>query len=461
MTARFALALLLATSVHADEVEQRLRARLASSERLMQRLVKLTDGTGPRLTGSLALTEAHRYCAGEFQRMGLAVALEPFDLPVSWTRGPASARLLRPSEQELPVAQVGWTPATPGPIEGRLVSFAPRDASQKAAFAGKLSGAIVLLGEPATDLEPLMMEPPLRLQRPPKTVAEAAEPTAEWLAFLQAEGAAAYLCDSGKPPGLFNMEARAEAAFRRRSLLPGAFVTHEQYLQLFRLAAREAVARLSLEGRLGPAAEVLNTRAELRGREAPDEIVLVAAHLDSWDLATGATDDAAGVAAVMEAAALLSESGARPRRSIRFALFSGEEQGLLGARAYVARHREELARHSAAFVMDTGSGRIDGIALQGRAEVEPTLRRVLEPLRALGVVENDLRREGGTDHLPLDAAGVPAFVVEQVQYDYSRNHHSQSDTLDKVHPEDLQQAAVVLALLAYRVAELPDQLPRR
>jgi Zn-dependent M28 family amino/carboxypeptidase len=142
-------------------------------------------------------------------------------------------------------------------------------------------------------------------------------------------------------------------------------------------------------------------------------------------------------------------------------LFSAEEQGLLGSIAYVERHRAELSRHSAIFVMDTGSGRIDGMSLQGRAEVLPMMNRVVEPLVPLGVVDTDLRLEWGSDHLPFDKAGVPAFCFEQVQHDYSRNHHSEADTFDKVKPAELQQAVVVAALALYRTAQLPDLLPRR
>ena len=189
--------------------------------------------------------------------------------------------------------------------------------------------------------------------------------------------------------------------------------------------------------------------------------MLLGAHLDSWDLGTGATDNAAGASAVIEAARLLAGAGARPRRSIRFVLFSGEEQGLFGSLAYVAKHKDELPRHSAVFVIDTGTGRIDGMSLQGRAEVEPVMRQVVEPLVALGVVDTDLRLEWGSDHLPFDEAGVPAFCFEQVQHDYSRNHHSEADTFDKLKPAELQQAAVVAALTAYRTAQLPDLLPRR
>jgi carboxypeptidase Q len=367
-----------------------------------------------------------------------------------------------PYPHELRLAQVGWTPPTAGAVEGPLRVFAPKTKAEMDAFRGRLAGAIVLLGEPASELEPLLMVLPLRLDpegaKPrPKKEGPSRE---EHLAFLRKAGAAAVLVDAGKPDGMLDMTAD-EGAVAGEVGPPAAILIHEQYLLLTHLAEGGATVRLRLDGRLGPPAECANTVASMPGTEAPEEIVLVGAHLDSWDLGTGADDNAAGSAAVLEAARLLTEARARPRRTIRFVLFSGEEQGLRGSKAYVERHREELPRHSAVFVLDTGTGSVDALALQGRAEVEPILRRVLAPAVPLGVVDTDLRLEWDTDHIPFDEAGVPAFCFEQVQHDYSRVHHSEADTLDKTRPSELEQAAVVLALTAYRTAQLPERLPRR
>jgi hypothetical protein len=452
--------LLLPTAVHADTVERAVRAGLGETGPLMAVLGEITDRTGPRLTGSEALLRAHRFAEERLREMGLRARPEPFSLARTWKRGPTWAEVRSPAEHVLQVAQVGWTPPTPGDVEAPLRVFAPRDREDMEAMRGQVKDAIVLWGEPVLNLEPLMMTLPLRLQGKPKPPEKPREPwLREQVAFLKAEGAAAYLLDSGKAGGLFNMDMKPGAL--EGDGLPGAYLTHEQFLLLRRLAPEGPLVHLRLEGQLGPPATCVNTVADLVGREEPDELVVLGAHLDSWDLATGATDDGAGAGAVIEAARLLARSGARPRRTIRFVLFSGEEQGLLGSKAYLEAHRGELDRHSAVFIMDTGSGRIDAVALQGRREVQAVMGQVLSPLRGLGVVDTDLRLEGDTDHVPFDEAGVPAFCVEQVQHDYSRNHHSQADTLDKVRPEELQQAAVVLALIAYRVAQLPQKLPRR
>jgi carboxypeptidase Q len=451
--------LLLPTALRADAVERAVRAGLGETGPLMAVLAEITDRTGPRLSGSEALVRAHRFAEQRFREMGMSTRLEPFPLAKTWRRGPVWAEVRSPAEHTLQVAQVAWTPPTPGTVEGPLRVFAPRTQEDLEALRGQLKDAIVLWGKPVTDLEPLMMALPLRLQDQPKPPEKPREPwLREQMAFLKAEGAAAYLLDSGKPGGLFNMDMQPGAL--EGDGLPGAYLIHEQFLLLRRLAPERPLIRLRLEGQLGPPATCVNTVADLLGREEPDELVVLGAHLDSWDLGTGATDNGAGAAAVIEAARLLSRSGARPRRTIRFVLFSGEEQDLLGSKAYLEAHRGELERHSAVFIMDTGAGRIDAVALQGRREVEAVMKQVLAPLRGLGVVDTDLRLEDGTDHVPFDAAGVPAFCVEQVQHDYSKNHHSQADTLDKVKPAELQQAAVVLATTAYRVAELPQKLPR-
>jgi len=446
----------------ADDVEDAVRGRLAESGALTDVVRHLTETIGPRLTGSPALLEAHRFAAERLRSAGLEVALEPFPLAHSWERGASTGELLTPYHHMLQLAQVGWTPATPGPVSGPLQVFAPKTSADMERFRGRLKDKVVLLGEPALELEPLMMVLPLRIDPkgavpPPK---ETGPSLVERIRFLKAEGARAFLWDSGKPAGLLDM-GDYDMAVAGHEGLPGAFVIHEQYLLLRHLAEAGATVRLDLGGRTGPGVECLNTVATLRGTTAPEEFVLLGAHLDSWDLGTGATDNAAGAAAVIEAARLLASSGAHPRRSIRFALFSGEEQGLFGSLAYVAKHKDELKRHSAMFVIDTGTGRIDGMSLQGRAEVLPLMRQVVEPLVALGVVDTDLRLEWGSDHLPFDEAGVPAFCFEQVQHEYSRSHHSEADTFDKLIPTELQQAAVVAALAAYRTAQLPGLLPRR
>jgi Zn-dependent M28 family amino/carboxypeptidase len=208
--------------------------------------------------------------------------------------------------------------------------------------------------------------------------------------------------------------------------------------------------------------EVYNTVAEIRGTEKPDEVVILGAHLDSWDLGTGATDNGTGSAAVLEAARALQKLGVKPKRTIRFVLFTGEEQGLNGSRAYVAAHKDELPKISGVLVHDTGTGKVLTIGLMGNYNVRETIDRVVYPLaETAGIMEPTLRSEGGTDHVPFDEAGVPGFWCVQDPADYDKTHHSQADTLDRVRWDELTQGAEVLAVFAYNVAQLPKMLPRK
>jgi Iap family predicted aminopeptidase len=286
--------------------------------------------------------------------------------------------------------------------------------------------------------------------------------------FLRNEGAAVLLMDAGKPHGLLNMTGswRGNDRASGGDPLPALFVAHEHYAQLYRLANRPAPAKTRVEVEVaskiipGPV-KVYNTVGELRGSEKPDEVVILGAHLDSWDLGQGTTDNGTGSSVVLEAARILVKSGIRPKRTIRFILFTGEEQGLHGSQAYVKAHKDELAKMSMALVHDTGTGKVTGFWMQGRKALQPILERELVSLKELGVTDLDAERSmGGSDHASFDRAGVPGLAVRQDPAEYRFTHHSQSDTLDKAMEPDLIQGAQVLAVTAVRVANLPDLLPR-
>jgi carboxypeptidase Q len=222
-------------------------------------------------------------------------------------------------------------------------------------------------------------------------------------------------------------------------------------------------AELNVQGSFsGKPVEVYNTVAEIRGTEKPDEMVIIGAHLDSWDLGTGATDNGTGSMAVLEAARALQKLGVKPKRTIRFVLFSGEEQGLNGSKAYVQAHKAELGKISGVLVHDTGTGKVLTVGLMGNYNVRETMDRVLFPLaEPAGIMEPTLRSEGGSDHVPFDTEGVPGFWCVQDPADYDKTHHSQADVLERVRWDDLTQGAQVLAVFAYNVAQLPELLPRK
>jgi hypothetical protein len=398
-------------------------------------------------------------------------------------------------------AALGWTPPTKGPIVGDVVIVKARNSAELAPYKGKLKNAIVLRGEPAK-IRP-MTDRNIFFDRPARPAAQpaAAPPAApkadakpgdkpaaktetpppqrpdrgfpgmafrrELEEFLRHEGAAAVLSDSNKPHGLLTMTGswRGEDRVSGAEPLPSLFVAHEHYALLYRLASRPAPARTRVEVEVnsklipGPV-PVYNTVGEIPGSDKPDEFVVLGAHLDSWDLGQGTTDNGTGSSVVLEAARILVKSGVRPRRTIRFVLFTGEEQGLHGSREFVKKHQAEMAKTSMALVHDTGTGRVVGIGLQGRAVVKPILEKELISLKELGVTEIDMRGMGGSDHMSFERAGVPGFAVRQDPAEYRFSHHSQSDTLDKAREPELIQGAQVLAVAGLRVANLPDLLPR-
>src|SRR5207245_7904798 len=203
-----------------------------------------------------------------------------------------------------------------------------------------------------------------------------------------------------------------------------------------------------------------NTVAELRGTERPGEAVIVGADLDSWDLATGASDNGTGSMATLETARVIAQSGLKPRRTIRLILFTGEEQGLIGSRKYAEAHAAEMDSIQAVIVLDNGTGAITGQALQGRGDLEALWRAVLAPVAALGVDSVVNRTKGGTDHLSFLPYGVPGFNFNQLERGYNHAHHSQSDTYDMAIAADLMQASAVMPVSAFELANLPGMIPR-
>jgi Zn-dependent M28 family amino/carboxypeptidase len=257
--------------------------------------------------------------------------------------------------------------------------------------------------------------------------------------------------------------------------MPSLFIAHEHYALLYRLASRPEPAKTKVEVEInnkfipGPIT-VYNTVGEIPGEKA-DEFVVLGAHLDSWDLAQGTTDNGTGSCVVLEAARLLVRSGVKPKRTIRFVLFTGEEQGLHGSKQYVIRHKAEMPKTSAALVHDTGTGRVLGFGLQGREAIKPIMDRELVSLKSIGFAGTTLRTMGGTDHLSFDSpfrtasgetvdVNVPGFACAQFSDEYFLTHHTQSDTLDKAKEPDLIQGAQVMAVTAMRIANLDNLLPR-
>ena len=443
----------------------------------MANLEYLSDSIGARLTGSAQLKQANDWTRDMFAKYGAVNAhLEGWTMERSWTRGKASARIVGPTEHALTIASAGWSPGTPGAISGPVVYFDAKEKKDFAKFHGKLKGAIVIYQEAASLSPPKpddphamlsrpMQQPPPRMGEPPmedpyEAFLRAAKERTE---FWKQEGVAAVLRDSNKPHGLLNM---SDVSLERYDIgpIPTAFITGEGYRMIFRMLQRHLAVQVEMEisNTIGSKPmEVFNTVAEIRGSEKPDEVVIIGGHLDSWDLGTGSTDNGTGSIAVLEAARALAKLSLKPKRTIRFVLFSGEEQGLYGSQEYVKAHKRELEKISAVLVHDTGTGRVLTLGLHDNYQDRELVDQVLAPLRDLKLLEPRMARSFGTDHLSFDEVGVPGFFCIQDRAEYNLTHHSQSDTFDKVWKDDLNQGAEVLAALAYNTANLPEMLPRR
>ncbi len=445
----------------------------ADKEQLKSDLTFLATQIGPRLTGSPQLDRASHWTEEQFRGLGLGNAhLEAWSIANAWTRGPAGGRVTSPVLHELTLATVGWSPSTNGTVKGELVTIDVEKPGDLERYKGKLSGKIVLLGKPREMEPPLdpMLTPwgegtlPLMHAKEDKLFDYRAYMATRRAAvkMLQEEKGLAILFGSDKMYGLLNMTTLSREY--QSAQVPAAFLAREDYLLLWQLQAAGTVQmEVNIQGTLGgKPAEVYNTVAEIRGTEKPDEVVILGAHLDSWDLGTGATDNGTGSMAVLEAARALQKLGVKPKRTIRFVLFTGEEQGLNGSRAYVTAHKDELPKISGVLVHDTGTGKVLTIGLMGNYNVRETIDRVVYPLaETAGIMEPTLRNEGGSDHVPFDEAGVPGFWCVQDPADYDKTHHSQADTLDRVRWDELTQGAEVLAVFAYNVAQLPELLPRK
>lgn len=411
----------------------------------------LADDIGGRLTGSPALIRAHAWAESTMTARGFSnVHREAYDFGRAWTRGIASARLLTQNRTALTVAGLGWGPQTPGMVTGDVLYVNATTLEQLEGYVGKFGKHILLFGQtpqPRPDTAPGF---DARFRR----VMDA----------IRGEGATAIILNGGKVAGL-GMTGGPEWRLGVLPTIPVGFMESKDYDQIRRSLKRgeRVTMQLDLPGALSEKpVQAYNTVAELRGSDLAGEVVILGAHLDSWDLGTGATDNGTGVAAVMEALRAIKSAGLTPRRTIRVVLFSGEEQGHFGSKAYVKAHASEMDAIQAVLVDDLGTGRIRGFALQGREDDRPLMAMAISPLDELGVNELPLERGDDSDHASFIAVGVPGFFAVQDTLDYfSVTHHSQFDTFDHVKPDDLVQGATALAVTAWELANMPARLPHK
>ena len=411
------------------------------------RLADLTDTVGPRLTGSPGAAAALQWALKRFQQDGLKVHLEKVMVP-HWIRGEARAQVIAsPTAAPLGLAltALGGSVATPpGGLTAEVIEVSSFEALH--ALGDRARGKIVLFQHTMSTSDGYGEFTHLRHHG----AVEASRAGA--VASLVRSLATA----SMRSPHTGTMEYESDTA-----KIPAAALATEDAELLHRLLQRGPVkVHLELGCSTLPDVESANVVAEVRGSEHPEEVVLLGAHLDSWDLAQGAIDDGAGVAIVSEAARLIRHLPRAPRRTVRVVLFMNEESGLDGALAYARAHAHELVRHVAALEADSGAGRPLALQLRAGKGGAEQLMSALAPLAALGVTRLTEGGEGGADIGPLGEQGVPIVSLRQDVSRYFDWHHSAADTLDKVSPHDLAETTAAVAWLAWSLAELPRDLPR-
>ncbi len=471
-------------------VAQRIRDEGLNRSRIDSLSQYLFDVIGPRLTGSTGMKRANDWTAQVFRGWGLAgVTVEPWGrFGRGWERVAYGGRMVEPYVQPLNGQPQAWSGSTRGPVTGPVVLVMVTDSSQLAQYRGKLRGAWVLRDSARTippEFDPAPLRTPLdRLfdttpQRAPQFPQANPDQRARFQAmqalnryvydFLRAEKAAGVLSASNRTYGIlspqggpFNQVARDSARF---DPLPAVVIGHEQYGQLYRLVKRGVPVRLELNVQnrwITTDSMAYNTLAEIPGGDLKDQVVMLGAHLDSWFGSQGATDNGAGTVVMMEAMRILKTLGLQPRRTVRIALWSGEEQGLLGSRAWVKNHAADLPKISAYVNVDNGTGRLRGIWDQSNAAVIPIFQQILSPFQDLGVVAVRHGNTGGTDHLAFDAAGVPGFnyIQDPIEYD-TRTHHTDVDSYERLVMDDLRQAAVIVAYTVYHLATRDEMMPRK
>lgn len=448
----------------------------------------LTEVIGPRLTGSPGMKQANEWTAATFRSWGLeGVEIEPWgDFGRGWQHEDYKGRILSPFNQPLHGQPMAWTGSTDGLVRGHGVVMNVEAVAELAAYRGKLENAFVLM-DPPQDVTPEFEHRERRtslesLLEPPEPQAAGQGGAPDRQAFLerrrvqrefqaavaemaQTEGAHAFLRISSREDGVIRGGSAGNREAGSPEGLPHVALSREQYNQIYRNV--EAGVPVELEVMVQNRffeddLQQYNSLGEIRGSDKADEYVMLGAHLDSWHMGGGATDNAAGSVIMMEAMRILKTIGVQPRRTIRIALWSGEEQGLLGSRNFVENHPELHSQISAYVNVDNGTGRLRGIWNQSNEAAIPVFEQILWPFRDLGVVAVRHGNTGGTDHLSFDRAGIPGFNFIQDPIEYSINtHHTELDTFDHLVIEDLQQAAVVVAATVYALAMREEMMPRK
>ncbi|HTZ82971.1 MAG TPA: M20/M25/M40 family metallo-hydrolase [Candidatus Acidoferrales bacterium] len=504
---------------------QRIREEGLQHSHIMEYASALTDGIGPRLTGSPNLQKANEWTRGQLAAMGCSNAhLEDWgEFGLGWRQLNTWVRMSSPDTAVFIAQALPWSPATHGAVSGNAVWVDAKDEKDLEKYKGKLEGKIVFFG-PMRDVKPV--DKPLfkrdddsdlkKIQEFPVHIGERQEFFQEFIRrlefrekagkFFAEEHAAAIVVpsrdgrDNGGSGGtIFDDGGSGMGWFtyqrQHAEQLPVVVMAIEHYGRVYRLLKANVPVTIEMDVETefsGDHQHGFDTIAEIPGTDPKlkDELVMVGGHLDSWASGTGATDNGAGTVVAMEVMRILNALHVQPRRTIRVGLWTGEEQGEFGSYGYVKQHfgyvplstapdqlelpdflrkpsgpvvvKPDQEKISGYFNLDNGSGKIRGIYLQENAAVGPIFEQWMRPLADLGVTTMTMRNTGGTDHEAFDSVGIPGFQFIQDPLDYgSRTHHSNMDLYERLQPEDLAQAAVVEAIFVYNTAMRDEMLPRK
>ena len=451
----------------------------------------LTDVYGPRLTNSPDMREAAEWAEKTMKAWGLAnVHTEAWPFGRGWQNQRFVAVAVKPRAFPLIGFTKAWTPGTNGPVTGDAVMAVIESEKDFDQWRGKLRGKFVLtapmpevdahfesLGHRYTDADlagiatqPDMSKPPRRFGFTP----ERREFEKKKAAFFVSEGVAALVEPGRHDGGTFIVASGGSRDPKDPPVAPQVVLAVEHYGRLARLLEKKipVTLQMDIDNRFyDQDLNSFNILGELPGTDKADEVVMLGAHFDSWHGGTGATDNAAGSAVMMEAMRILKESGLTLRRTVRIGLWTGEEQGLLGSKAYVKDHfgdpqtmqlKPEQAKLSGYFNVDNGTGIIRGVYLQGNEAIAPIFRAWMAPFHNVGMTTLSIRNTGGTDHLSFDAVGLPGFqfIQDPVEYE-TRTHHTNMDVYERIQPNDMMNNAVIVASFVYNAANRDGMLPRK
>jgi hypothetical protein len=479
------------------EIVSRIKSEGFQNSQVMETLFWLTDVHGPRLTGSPNMKASSEWARDQLAKWGMENAkLESWGtFGRGWTTEKFSIEMLEPQYQPIIAWPQAWTAGTNGAVSGTPVIMNVTTEEDLAKYKGKLRGAIVLTQKPREAETHFDADAKRRDEKNLAELAQAPELGAaspfearmqEFRAqralrdkltkLFKEEGVAVLLQPSRGEHGTLFAGGAGSRNVGADTGVPTMVVAIEHYSRVWRLMEKGLPVKLevNIQNRFHENDSLgYNVVAEIPGadKKLKDEVVMLGGHLDSWHPGTGSTDNAAGCAVTMEAVRILKALGVQPRRTIRIALWSGEEQGLLGSRGYVKKHFADPAvmkptpehdKFAAYFNLDNGTGKIRGVYLQGNDMVRPIFEAWLKPFNDLGANTLTIRNTGGTDHLSYDAVGLPGFQFIQDEIDYdTRTHHTNMDLYDHAIKGDLMQASMIMAAFVYHAAMREEKLPRK